>query len=278
MSKFGPYAALGTSWWVEFFEPVPEDTFSVLRETIDQFEADYSRFKPDSLVGRLNQGEVLIAENLPELLAMLQYGQELYCDSNGVFNILTGGTQLAAGYGQAQKSKVELAANPLLDLKIGATISLSKGALDLGGFGKGWLIDKLVAKLLSLNLKYFLVNGGGDMFGTTMSDGAPIEVYVEHPTAEGVYLAQVPLVNQSLAVSSTFKRQWVHTGQTYNHLQLKGSGVASHVVAKTALLADTIATRLCLSGENLTVEYEYLFWQDGRAVYSSQFNEWLLDT
>jgi len=276
MQKFGPYAALGTQWWIEFLETVDVGVPERMVKIINDFEADYSRFNINSLVGKLNI-EGYVAGDLKELPAMLCYGQKIYQESDGLFNILTGGRQVAAGYGQVSRVKVGTVAeaDPLKDLTIDGEIKLLNGAVDLGGYGKGWLIDKLKDELLSLGVKYFIVNGGGDIYATSQPDGSSVEVYVEHPVQSGLYIAKVPLLNQSLAVSSSLKRNWQKDDIEFNHLHVKEK-IATHVLSSTALLADTVATRLCLGEGEIKEDYEYLVWQGGGSSCSRGFKEWLL--
>lgn len=51
-------------------------------------------------------------------------------------------------------------------------------SIDLGGLGKGWLIDKLSDLLRNEGYKEFLINGGGDMY---VSSTEKQECYIEHP-------------------------------------------------------------------------------------------------
>jgi hypothetical protein len=54
-------------------------------------------------------------------------------------------------------------------------------------------------------------------------------------------------------------------------------GTAAHVVADSALVADTIATRLCLNpDDSVKHNNEYLLWLEGKVYCSTQFKEYVL--
>jgi thiamine biosynthesis lipoprotein len=94
---------------------------------------------------------------------------------------------------------------------------LRNGKLDVGGFGKGWAIDQVAALLNNEGMKEYLINAGGDMYGTS-ERGQPITIYLEHPTTPNWYLEQTTLFHQGFAASTRTKRQWRHHNQTYSHI------------------------------------------------------------
>jgi thiamine biosynthesis lipoprotein len=127
-------------------------------------------------------------------------------------------------------------------------ITLKHGLVDVGGFGKGYALDAVVHLLKEKHhLVYFLVNGGGDMYGTS-NHKEPIEIYLEHPTVAATYLSTTTLLNQGFAASSPHKRTWQHAGITYSHIIDTTSGVivsrpdATFIKATTACTADIFAT------------------------------------
>jgi thiamine biosynthesis lipoprotein len=116
--------------------------------------------------------------------------------------------------------------------------------VDLGGYGKGWLIDKLANDLKEHSIDHFLVNGGGDMYATSDASGEAIAIYLEHPTEVGKYLIETKLKNQGFAASSPFKRRWKSGDKTYTHVVAISDvpEIATFVKADTATDADAFAT------------------------------------
>ena len=278
------HTALGTHWWFEIHD-APTDPLTIkqwLTNRLSSFEANYTRFSNDSFIGQLNQtGE--LTSPLAELMTLLTRGQHWYRASNGVFNILTANQQIQNGYGQKNTfgKHAELSADPGRDLVVSPEkILLTRGAIDLGGFAKGWLIDAIARDLSEqFNLQHYLINGGGDIYATTLPDGNPFLVTVEHPTQKNAFIAQVPLRNQAFAASSTYKRQWQQQAETKHHLLGSTStpDVANHVVANTAEEADIYATLGCLDAAQLqsnSIEY-CLIPENENARYTQAWRDWL---
>lgn len=255
-------SALGTTWLVEIFDPVSkqtlDETFGLVQRLLLDFEATYSRFNPDSQISLLNQNGTLLHPD-PTTVEILRLGQQLYTDTDGIFNLLVGEHLIARGYDASYSFKPTTEPahppSPLTALTItDSLITLATGKIDLGGYGKGYLLDKLSRYLQEeLRFKYFLINGGGDMYAT--SDlGKPITIYLEHPTKPGTYIAETTLQDQGFAASSTHKRRWKVSGKEYSHIvdtanQKEATADESgiYVKVKEAVTADAWATTLLIS-------------------------------
>ena len=256
MARIKKIPALGTLWWFDIFGILPgkidKELTEFFTEYLTSFEQKYSRFLDTSLVGTLNRTGVL--ENpSDEFIALLELGQGLYRETKGAFNFLSAQTQVSRGYGKPEAVQSDgdpSPANPETDISISKKqIKLHRGAVDLGGFGKGWLIDDL-AHTLKTNLKaeHFLINGGGDIYATTLPDGSPIDILIEHPTKKNHCVAKIPLANCGFASSSTYKRRWKKTDKEHHHIIAKHDyNVATHIISHTALHADVFATLACIA-------------------------------
>lgn len=291
MIQIKEIAALGTHWWFDLFDTPASKEQEVTDRIIERlraFERRYSRFLNTSLIGILNRTGTL--ENpTDELISLLKFGQKLYTDTNGAFNFLSAHTQVTRGYGSPETVRRaahnSAPADPTADLAIGERqITLSRGAVDLGGFGKGWIIDD-IARILrtSLKTRHFLINGGGDIYATTLPDGSPIDILIEHPTEKNRFIAKVPLRNRGFAGSGTHKRRWQNSGAQHHHIIAQHTAdTAAHIVAETAVTADVFATLACavapqdapkmLKENNL----EYLLMRKNNVACSEQFRRHLL--
>lgn len=273
MSERFTFPALGTQWWVEIFDDIPPDTLAAIKDDsegfVSAFEERYSRFKSDSLVSRLNR-EREIAEPPAEFLELLRFAKQLYLRSNSTFNPLLGHVLEARGYGTAgsENDKSSVNPNPISDLEVSKElVRVHAGSLDFGGFGKGFLIDRLVERLRSEHSReHFLVNGGGDIFATTRH-GEPIDIVLEHPTKPGMMLTKTPLINQGFAASSPFKRQWVRGNERHTHIVGDIKSEVMFVKAATAAEADAFATTMLLSEK---AEQEHLAQQERLGI--AKFN------
>ncbi len=250
--------ALGTRFFVEIHDEVTvmqrEKITADIGHFLTQFEKRYSRFLFDSVVSTLNR-ERAIPNPDKEFVTLLECGRSLSARTQGLFNILLGGTLEGRGYDSTYSFvpsviKESNHPNPLTDLEIAPeSITLHNGNLDLGGFGKGYVIDLLATHLQeTFNLHYFLINGGGDIYGTS-NYGAPFTIYLEHPLAANTFLGTTEILNQGFAASSPHKRSWVHNGTTYTHIvntkckpQQSTLYDASFVITDTCVEADAFAT------------------------------------
>lgn len=255
------FTALGTKWWIEIFDEISpqalNDAFGIIERFTHDFEKKYSRFKADSLISTLNRERILKNPD-EESRALLAYGKQLYLRTNTHFNMLTGHLQEARGYDASysfvpHESEMLFAGNPVTDLLISPqAITLLHGKVDIGGFGKGYLIDELANILREeCALQYFLINGGGDIYATT-KHGEPLEIVLEHPTQPAHFIHTTSLSNQGFAASSPFKRVWRHYDKTYTHIitNTEAPQVASFVKAATARDADAFATTALLLFES----------------------------
>lgn len=253
------FEALGTLWYLEVFDKIDPEQLPGIRERVENliltFQKKYSRFTPDSLLNDLNYDKSVDFDN--DLWEMLQLGENFYKDSSQAFDLFIKRNLENKGYGK-KIDRVE--ANLKVDEKEnrfyqkGDRIFLNTTEqIDLGGIGKGYLIDKLTHFLQNdLDLKCFLINGGGDLYATS-DHGAPVKVLLEHPTDQSLAIGEVELFNQSLCVSSSFKRVWQKDGQTANHFisaSDKEIQTASYVVGSEATSTDVLATILCLLGND----------------------------
>ena len=250
-------SALGTTWWIEIFDESTPDRLDTAHTSVQallfKFEIRYSRFRADSNVSILNHTGLLLAPE-PEFLELLHYGLAAYDRTEGIFNLMVGATLVASGYDSSYsftaKPHTDTIPNPHQVLSLSPDqIALSAGMIDLGGYGKGYAID-VVAKYLreELGFKFFLVNGGGDMFGTS-NHGESITLYLEHPLATKTYLATTTIFEQGFAASSPHKRAWKSSGKDYTHIidthKSKNIGDkpdAIFITAPSAVDADMFAT------------------------------------
>lgn len=246
--------ALGTTWWIEIFDDVPTERLErIIHSTealLSSIEKRFSRFRDDSLVGTLNRDRSVVTTD-EDLKVLIGHGRDMYRKTKGAFNILVGDALIARGYDSnyslvAMERAVEIG-NPLIDIDyVDGGWRLTVGLLDLGGIGKGWAIDQITELLRNEGMVEFLINGGGDMYGTS-ERGEPITIYLEHPTEKDTYLGTTTILNQGFAASSSHKRRWKTTHGETSHIVGDQLVVdASFVIAQDAVTADMLATTALL--------------------------------
>lgn len=236
--------ALGTKWWISLPEDSDETFLENITQMVMEFESNYSRFDDTSYISKLNDNKRL--ENAPqELINMLKYALDVYDATDGIFNISVGSKLEKSGYGYKKDMSSKISKSLRNDLLIkDDVLSLSKNTrIDLGGFGKGWLIEKLAAYLQNESIFDYVINGGGDIAVGNYSS----TIYIEHPLDASQQIGEIILKNNALASSSNIKRSWIINSKEQAHIvnpnnRSKSKILSMHVLADRILFADTFAT------------------------------------
>ncbi len=289
MKTYG-FPALGTQWTllIDHDEFGTREEEAILTE-VQTFENRFSRFIPASEVNRFREatpGAYEISERFSVMLSRALLLREL---TGGVYDPAVGGLLERAGYGMAPDASSSPAdfVLPCWSLS-GTTLTLDgPTAFDLGGIGKGYCIDLVGSILERLGYRYFLVEGGGDMYGTTKRDGSPYRVALEYPGRPDTAFGTIDLDHQAVAVSDTFKRRWPASAkagrdeQKWHHILDPATKkpieavVGCTAFARTAFDADSMTSGLFLASpsqygalqEALSTAY-VVFREDGSVVKS----------
>ena len=251
------FEGIGTHWKVLYFLPAKIDNETLWNRDVEQkilhtvnvFDQRYSRFRTDSLVWGIARSTKKQHHISGEFADILSYGATLRALTNGRFNPAVGFVLESLGYDSDYSFKEKVVTQPIsLDWKLdNLELRTPKPVLfDIGAWGKGYLIDLITKLLEKEGVKYYLVDGGGDVRGTTKPDGSPWKVPIVHPLHQDQAFALVKLKNFALACTGSTLR----TFGNYHHLIDPNSresikdvlGIYTH--AKTATMADGAATAL----------------------------------
>lgn len=255
--------ALGTHWWFEIWDDVSHQEIKNIQqqviELVVSFEEKYSRFLPNSVISQLNRERILELDY--ESLELLRYGVQLFERSHGVFNILVGHILEARGYDKNYSltdsgSKSLSAGNPTKDIEFKGNIAhIKHGNVDIGGYGKGWLIDKLHHHLKHIGVGQYLINGGGDIY-VTHHGNQPVDIYLEDPKKPEKLVGKIQLKNRAFAGSSPHKRAWPLTAdsaeQQHHIVSEQPVKDVIYLTASTAVDADAFATTLLQTSTQTT--------------------------
>jgi len=250
-NKIYEFEALGTHWWIESLDkPITPKQKQVVANEVGRFSSQYSRFDNKSLITQLNNKGFI--NNPPdEMVKMFKFAKRIHQETDGIFNIFVGGILESLGYGIENLG--------LTDIRnIWERVEINKkyikipisSHVDFGGFGKGWLIDRLASVMQANGIKYFIINGGGDIYVKSLS---AIELALENPIDPSKRLGTTMISVGALAASSTIKRSWNNGGYTFHHIidprqgtSTNGKTIASYVEADSTLIADVVATCLII--------------------------------
>jgi thiamine biosynthesis lipoprotein len=208
----------------------------------------------------------------PELAALLTDAQAIAALGDQLFNPAIG--RLIALWGfhsdefkpqlppQDQLDELIEAAPTMADLRIeGERISSRKSelALDLGGYAKGYALDRAAVILRGRGVNNALINIGGNVLALGSKDGQPWRVGIQHPRAPTA-LAYLPLHDgEAIGTSGDYQRYFELDGKRYCHLLDPRSGrpaTAAQAVTvlvtpreRTGALSDAASKPLFIAAE-----------------------------
>lgn len=174
----------------------------------------------------------------PELVAMLQDAEQFSTQSGGTFNPAIGGLIKTWGFQSdtfqpvlpdAQRITALLKANPqMTDLSYlppaaGATdeqIASRNPAvmIDLGGYAKGYALDRAVELLQQQGIANALVNIGGNVIALGTHGKRPWQIGIQHPRKPGAIATLELLDGEAVGTSGDYQRYFELDGKRYCHL------------------------------------------------------------
>jgi FAD:protein FMN transferase len=232
---------------------------------VRRIEAAYSRYRADSVIGRLNaragSGQAIEADD--ETLALLDFAGQLHSISGGRFDATAGVLRRAWNFRAARvpaagevSALLPLVGWPMVRRQ-GRHVELARPGmeLDFGGFGKEYAADRAAAVLLAEGVCGGFVDLGGDIrIVGPRADGSAWRLGIRHPREAGGLLAEVDLAGGALATSGDYERFFEVDGRRYAHVLDARSGwpVADwrsiSVVAPTCAAAGAVCTLAMLAG------------------------------
>lgn len=245
------FDAIGTRWEIATDAPLDEAARARVSDVIDRFDAEWSRFRADSVVTQLGvRGGTVAAP--PDAAAMLEVYERLSDATDGAVNPLVGASLERLGYDAAYSLKggAALAApadwGRRLTCRSGVLSLGGPGVIDVGAVGKGRLVDRVVQALPD-TVADVVVDAGGDL----AVRGAPQRIGLEHPFDPRRAIGVWEVTDASLCASAVNRRAW---GDGLHHVLDARTGapvrtiVATWAVAPEAMRADAITTALFFDG------------------------------
>ncbi|MES2349385.1 MAG: FAD:protein FMN transferase [Pseudomonadota bacterium] len=195
---------------------------------VRRIETKYSRYRPDSIVSRINAaagGEAVHCDD--ETMSLMNYAAALHGASDGLFDITSGVLRRAWDFRQPKVPAAQVL-QPLLALvgwsKVecgGQDVRLRQAGMeiDFGGFGKEYAADRAAALLADAGVRHGYVNLGGDMrFIGPDLDGRPWSIGIQDPRDPDGVIASIPISSGALATSGDYERFFEIDGRRYCHI------------------------------------------------------------
>lgn len=195
-------------------------------------------------------------------------GQEFYRTSGGLFNPAMGNLIRLWGFASDEPPKgpppsaaaiAELVTqHPTMDdvhvegIEIYSTNPAVR--IDMGGYAKGYAIDRGIDHLREMGIKNAIVNAGGNMRVIGSKGGKPWRIGIRDPRQDGI-LAYVDMANdESISTSGDYERYFEWEGVRYHHIIDPRTGypargaIAATVFHRDGASADAASTALLIAG------------------------------
>lgn len=242
-----------------------EHFLAAARAEVERLEAKYSRYRPASLLSRINAsaGDAGGVEVDDETARLLDYVQTCFETSSGLFDptsgILRRAWDLKSGRVPVQSELDALLARTGWS-RVGwrpprLVLPLPGMELDFGGFVKEYAADRAAELCRGLGARHGLVDLGGDLsLVGPHPDGSPWRVGIRHPLRRDGVLARVDLFAGGIATSGDYERFMIVAGRRYGHILDPRTGwpveglAGVSVVASHCLIAGTASTVAMLKG------------------------------
>lgn len=270
------FSAIGTAWEIQTATPLPAAIRESVRDLIDAFDRDWSRFREDSLVTTLARGGGAVPSP-PDAAAMLDAYAELSAATAGAVNPLVGDALAGRGYDPGY-GFIDHGARPApgdwtsrLEWSGGRLGLSSPAMIDVGALGKGRLVDRVLAEIAPWVDGRVVVDASGDL----AVRGGPERVGLEHPYDPRRAIGVWEVTDAALCASATNRRAW---GDGLHHVLDARTGQPVRTVAATwalaadAMTADAVATALFFEGGPELAHRWGVHWvrmtTDGRVEWS----------
>jgi thiamine biosynthesis lipoprotein len=263
---------MSTSVRIVFYTPFAALAVDFQQFAIDwvaRFEARYSRFLPDSIVGRINAragGDwVEFDEEAEELFAACD---RMHGISNGIFDPATL-PMLKLWNWKAEPPTVPtesaiIAARELCGWEKvqrrprAMRLPIAGMGIDLGGIGKEYAVDCLVQMARQRGITNIMVDIGQDL---RVSGHPPDKdgwyIGLEEPDEPDRCWTALRLTDQAVATSGDYFRRFEHGGRRYGHILDLRSGQpvdngcqAASVIAPSCVLAGVLSTAAFIVGSD----------------------------
>jgi thiamine biosynthesis lipoprotein len=225
------FDAMGSRCEIRLAAPDGDSAQQLMHRAVDEvrrIEYKYSRYRPDSIVSRINAaaGSKAVAVDR-ETADLFGYAAALYGASGGLFDITSGVLRKAWDFRQPRVPPAAMLESLLAlvgwhNVECGVfEVYLRKAGMeiDFGGFGKEYAADRAATLLTEAGVRHGYVNLGGDMrFIGPRMDGGPWAIGIQDPREPEGVLATINVSEGALATSGDYERFFELDGQRYCHI------------------------------------------------------------
>jgi FAD:protein FMN transferase len=256
--------AMGTNVHFIAYSNAQADT-SQIKTAISQalhemrrLEGLMSEWRDDSEVGKINLNPEQWVTVGPETFSVISRALEEGKASHGAFDITFQAMSGVWKFGSAAEAQPKVPTKSEVDrlrkLVDYRTVELDPGKLavripkghkiGLGGIAKGYIVDRAANILKSANIRDFLVQAGGDLFGSGRKpDGSPWVSGIQDPRGpQGTFFASIELTDHAFSTAGDYARSYVLGNRRYHHIIDPHTGYPATASRSVTVWADDATT------------------------------------
>jgi thiamine biosynthesis lipoprotein len=257
-----------------------ENIIDGIEKNVKDFEIKFSRFLDSSELSKLNKSTENKIYASKEMVKLLSIAKSFYKKTNKIFDPTILNILEEIGYdksfefikdhnlGKNSKKNTDSSVS-FDDLKINTkdnTITKPKEMkLDLGGMGKGYIVDNIVKKLYSSNYNNFWISIGGDIFLSGKDEkGNDWEIGIQNPLKHDQDLLKIRCTNKNTAIATSgiTKRKWGDIKNKFHHIidprtkaSVKNDILSVTVISNNTTKADIFAKTVLILGKEKGIEF-----------------------
>jgi thiamine biosynthesis lipoprotein len=244
---------------------VAQRVADVVEAEARRIEAKFSRYRNDSMVGRINTADGHAVAVDSETGHLLNFAAQCFALSDGLFDITSGVLRRAWRFDGSDNVPAPAQIEPLRKF-VGWKKALWRPPyftlpvgmeIDFGGLAKEYAVDRALAAASALTPLPILVNFGGDLaVSGPRANGQRWNVAIASIESEDAMAGMLELAKGALATSGDARRYLLRDGVRYGHIlnprtgrPMENTPRSVTVAAPSCVEAGMIATLAMLHGK-----------------------------
>ncbi len=264
--------ALGTLIDISLYDvnqQTADKAIAAITKEMEKIHHDWHTWQPSKLTTinqQLARGESATLDE--ESQQLLQTGIDLARQSGDLFNPAAGKMVALWGFHSDEQPNTQPPSDAAIQTLVNQNTRMSQLKIennqltspspelliDVGGFAKGYAIDKAITLLRQQGINNAIINAGGDLRAIGQKGEWPWRIGIRHPRQPGVIASLTTQADESVFTSGDYERYFDYQGMRYHHIIDPRSGRPARgtrsvtVVHHDATTADAAATALFIAG------------------------------
>jgi thiamine biosynthesis lipoprotein len=227
-----------------------ENAINAVMREMHRIEREMSPFRPESELSRVNREAAERAVPISaELFGLIARALEFSALSGGAFDITFSGVGHLYDYrrgvrpseAEIERARAAVGYRHLLLDHTARTIAFARPGvrIDLGGFAKGYAVDRGAALLAEHGIEHAIVTAGGDSHVLGDRRGRPWTIGIRDPRRADQVVALLPLENTAISTSGDYERYFERDGERCHHIIDPATGKSPTDVHSVTILASS---------------------------------------